>query len=266
MSGVQLQWLGQAGFIISDGTTTVAVDPFLSDYPGRLRLPPVTPAELAGCDAILVSHEHADHLDLPTLAAARQAGMTAPIFVPRPLRDEVVASGIAEPVIATQPGQTHSIGNNARVHTVAALHGRDVSDAYTYGTEISHGDVRYVGYILEIGEHRIYHSGDSLDYPELAAILHQRAVTVALVPINGRDALRESLNLVGNMNVGEVVDLLKRAHIPAVVPMHYDMFPNNLGPVGEFVALASSQLPRMNILVPGLGGTILLPPHTDPRK
>ncbi|MFR5890805.1 MAG: MBL fold metallo-hydrolase, partial [Lachnospiraceae bacterium] len=71
-------YIGQAGFIISDGTVSVAVDPYLSYSVDlaietgdgkwtRLYAPPVMPDELSFLDFVFISHDHLDHADPETI-------------------------------------------------------------------------------------------------------------------------------------------------------------------------------------------------------
>lgn len=72
-----LTWLGHASFLIQLDGRRVLTDPFLSDYaspmppfgPKRFAPPPLHPARLPAVDVLLVSHNHYDHLDLPTIEA-----------------------------------------------------------------------------------------------------------------------------------------------------------------------------------------------------
>ncbi|HEX2299472.1 MAG TPA: MBL fold metallo-hydrolase, partial [Pseudonocardiaceae bacterium] len=76
-----LVWLGHASFLLRLGGRTVAVDPVLSERilgagrrltpPGLDRLPPL--------DLLLISHNHYDHLDVPTVRALpRDTRVVAP--------------------------------------------------------------------------------------------------------------------------------------------------------------------------------------------
>jgi N-acyl-phosphatidylethanolamine-hydrolysing phospholipase D len=66
-----LTWLGHASFLIRTGGFAILTDPFLSDYASpvaglgpRRYVPPGLPIEaLPTLDAIVVSHNHYDHLD-----------------------------------------------------------------------------------------------------------------------------------------------------------------------------------------------------------
>ena len=58
-----LTWLGQMGLKVRIGGTTVFVDYFASDHPGRQVAPPIPAEEVAGVDAFLGTHDHLDHID-----------------------------------------------------------------------------------------------------------------------------------------------------------------------------------------------------------
>ena len=65
---MNIRWIGQSGYILSDGNTTVCIDPYLSDavnrVAGRKRLVPcVISPENVCADAIICTHNHLDHLD-----------------------------------------------------------------------------------------------------------------------------------------------------------------------------------------------------------
>ena len=72
-----LTWLGHAAFLIRTGGKTILTDPYLTDYaspttlrgPKRFVPPGISIARLPPVDAIVLSHNHYDHLDLRTLDA-----------------------------------------------------------------------------------------------------------------------------------------------------------------------------------------------------
>jgi L-ascorbate metabolism protein UlaG (beta-lactamase superfamily) len=82
-------WLGHACFLLRLGGKTVLLDPFLSEFAGpRPRLgprrfaPPALPVErLPPIDLLVVSHNHYDHLDTPTIEALAGRGSIA-VVVP----------------------------------------------------------------------------------------------------------------------------------------------------------------------------------------
>jgi L-ascorbate 6-phosphate lactonase len=247
--------LGQAGFDVTSGTTRLVIDPFLSDYPGRLLPAGTIPEELAQADAILVTHEHEDHLDLPALAAMPPSATV--VIVPAPLVATVRAALPGRAVVAARVNESMTVGD-ATVIPIPALHGLRAKDGYGFHAD-GEGEHPYVGYVVRLAGTTLFHAGDGLDYPDLATTLKRLGVTLALLPINGRDADREALDIVGNMDAQEAVDLVVRAGVRCVIPMHYDMFANNPGSVGHFVGLVTDAAPHVNVLVPGLDSPIPLP-------
>lgn len=255
-----LRRLGQAGFELESSGTRIVMDPFLSDYPGRLIDVAFGADDLAAAAAILVSHEHVDHFDAAALA--RMPESPTVLVVPEPLADRARRALPRRSIIGARAHEPLTLGGMT-VTPVPSLHGVHSSDAYSFGTGPD-GAFPYLGYVIDTGTTTIYHAGDGLDYPDLAPLLRSLGVTVALLPINGRDEQREALDIVGNMSADEAVELAVRAGVQSVVPMHYDMFANNPGPVGLFVDLLRAAAPHVHVLVPGLAGTILLPPSHNP--
>jgi L-ascorbate metabolism protein UlaG (beta-lactamase superfamily) len=97
------------------------------------------------------------------------------------------------------------------------------------------GNHLYLGYVIECGGFRLYHSGDSLAYDGLTEELGDEPFDVLFLPINGRDPAR---GVPGNMTAAEAVDLACRVRPRYVVPHHYDMFTFNTVPVATFEAEA----------------------------
>jgi L-ascorbate metabolism protein UlaG (beta-lactamase superfamily) len=108
---------------------------------------------LNGCDAILVTHEHADHVD-----ALRLAGLGVPVYAP-------AGSGIRGlTVTGVQSGETFDAAGVA----VRASGGRH---AAVYDGQ---PDCINLGYV--IGDGLLYHPGDALHVPD-------RSVETLLVPV-----------------------------------------------------------------------------------
>jgi L-ascorbate metabolism protein UlaG (beta-lactamase superfamily) len=169
----------------------------------------------------------------------------------------VIAAGVpSNRVHGLQPGiPFHALG--LTVHAVPARHGIHVADAYSFGRELSDGAVRFLGYVIESDGVSVYHAGDTVDYDELADRLRSYRVGVALLPINGRNSERESLDIVGNLEPEEAADLLRRASIPVVLPMHYDMFARNLGRPDRLVGELMSDSTK-TVIVPAIGRPFVL--------
>ena len=263
-NGVTLWWLGQSGFVLAAGRTRIAIDPYLSEDERRTVAPACAPEALASMDAILVTHEHTDHMDLPSLARSAAVGAGPTIVLPAPVADQAVRGGVpAERLRPVQPGEHLTFGA-AEIWPLKARHGLHAPPArYDFGEADSDGLVRYLGYVVRLGGVTVFHAGDGLVYDGLADDLRAHGVEVALLPINGRDPEREARDLVGNMDEREAADLAADAGIATLVPMHYEMFAHNPGEPGRLVAYVRDVHPELTIVVPShLRGVILAPIRT----
>jgi L-ascorbate metabolism protein UlaG (beta-lactamase superfamily) len=73
-AGLRAIWFGHSSVLVEIEGVRIMTDPVLSDRvspvpigPRRMHPPPIELAELAGIDAVLISHDHYDHLDMPTI-------------------------------------------------------------------------------------------------------------------------------------------------------------------------------------------------------
>jgi L-ascorbate 6-phosphate lactonase len=246
---VEVTWLGQSGFLLRFPSANVLVDPFLSDRGERL-VPAPALESLGSIDIVAATHEHWDHLDLPAIVSLLELHPRMLVVVPLPVVDQVLDAGIAsERIRGVQPDDV-VVHRELRISSVPARHGVHVSDAYNFGTALSDGKVRYLGYVLSEEGVVVYHAGDTLLYDDQASRLAGHGVQLALLPINGRDAEREAADIVGNLSPDEAATLVAQANIPAVVPMHYDMFAGNAGNPGELVTAVAREAPDTAVLVP----------------
>jgi L-ascorbate metabolism protein UlaG (beta-lactamase superfamily) len=230
-------WLGQSGFLIKSRRGLLAVDLYLSEHLTkkyeatnrphvRMTRSPIRGDELRGVDLVLASHKHSDHLDPGTLPALL-AGSRAILVLPEAVREYAVELGLpVDRVIGIDAGDTLE-RSGFRVRAVPAAH---------EGLDTDHnGRHLYLGYVIESDGRRLYHSGDSVTFPELPAALGADPFDVLFLPINGRDPSR---GVPGNMTSAEAVDLAALIRPRHVVPHHYDMFTFNTVPIEVFQAEA----------------------------
>ncbi len=227
--------------------TSLVIDAFLSPRADRLVPPGVLPEDLAGMDAILATHEHRDHLDLPALEGLVAASPAAQVVVPSPISDLVAPLIAARRITRATVDHEIHIGE-ARVTPVPACHGRQVADAYTFGLELSGGLHRYLGYVVELAGVRVYHAGDTIRYDGMAERLRDLRVDVALLPINGRTPEREARGLVGNLDHVGAADLASDAGIPVLVPMHHDTISGNTGSADDLRAYVRKMHTALRVL------------------
>lgn len=241
--------LGQSGFVLRLADIVVVVDPFLSPNDQRLVPADESIGSTTGIDVIACTHEHRDHLDLPTLRALLAGSPSAALVVPEPVAPAVVAAGIdPSRVMPAQPSRRLQFGQVV-IDSVAARHGVHVADAYTSGEELSDGLVRYLGYIFAAPGIVLYHAGDTIMYVGLAESLGPYDIDVAMLPINGRDRAREERDMVGNLGPEEAVALAVAAGADLLIPMHYDMYAHNSGRPEDLIAYGRANGYRVSIAV-----------------
>jgi L-ascorbate 6-phosphate lactonase len=243
-------WYGQAGFRLAAGESRVLIDPFFTDRPDRRYRPPAAAPDFADITLVLCTHEHVDHLDLPFLREFCAVNAAATIVVPAPVVEVAAAAGVGrDRLTGAAPGEDLSVGG-VTVHPVPALHGMGGDQPVVYEFAPGGGPVRFLGYVVEIGGIRFYHAGDGLVYPELPTALAALAPDVLMLPINGRDHMRESAGIVGNMNETEAAWLCAQLGASYVIPMHYDAIEGNTGDPGHFAAMAHRSGSAAAIVIP----------------
>jgi L-ascorbate metabolism protein UlaG (beta-lactamase superfamily) len=244
---IRFHWLGQSGFVIETSGVAALLDPWFS--PHQLRLHPApNPGELPdSVEWLFVTHEHADHLDLPAIPALLARYPRIHIVVPTPLMGRVRDVAPQATITGVQPGDDVTV-EGLRVHVVPAWHGVTVADGYTEGPPGK--PAPYVGYVLTIGTVSIYHAGDTIAAQSLIETLRTLAVDVALLPINGRDFFRESAGILGNLDAREAVRLASVIGAQFLIPMHHDMVRGNTARAGEVVDAVDELGLPIQVIVP----------------
>jgi len=250
--------LGQSGFGLVSEDVRVLIDPFISPRPDRIAAAAVDPRDLVGVTAVLATHEHADHLDLPAWAVIAAMSPAAVFVVPDPLVTPVSGSGVpGDRVIGARIGSPIRLGA-ARATPVPARHAVHVDDGYSLGEDGDDGP-RWVGYVVELGGVRVYHAGDTLAHERIVGSVRPLAPDVALLPINGRDAERERRDIVGNLTPDEAACLARDMSVQLAVPMHFDAIQGNTGRPEAFVRAMRRRHPSASVWVPGVGDGIIWP-------
>jgi L-ascorbate 6-phosphate lactonase len=248
----RVTWLGQAGFRFDLGDSSLVVDPWVS--PQENRLIPTPPLDLAadGVTALLITHEHFDHLDLGFLPTFLERSPTATVVLPEALVGLVDGVVPKSQIVTVNPQDIVEVGR-IEIDVAPAIHGVTMDDAYGDGSSLG-GGPRFVGYVFR-GRPCIYVAGDTIVTDDVANALSRLEIDVALLPINGRDAEREAQGIVGNMDAGEAVELALAIGATRLLPYHWDGYAGNTVSPGTVVDAAAA---RIEVVVPARFGAVTL--------
>ena len=251
---VAFWWLGQHSVAVKFGGAVVYFDPYLSPNPRRNVPPLLRPEEIRHAAVVLGTHDHADHIDRPSLPALLAASPQASLLVPGLVKDALCREAClpADRVVGMDAGRTVEIGG-VRVSAVAAAHEFLDRDPET-------GRFPYLGYVVQGNGVTVYHAGDTCIYPGMHEELAPFDLDLAFLPINGRDAARYARHCIGNMTYQEAVDLAGFLRPRLTVPMHFDMFPGNTADPEPFRAYLDVKYPDLKCCVPQHGVRTICPP------
>lgn len=231
-----LWWLGQSGFLLQWNGKKILIDPYLSDSLTkkyavtdkphvRMSELVVRPGLLKNISIVTSSHNHTDHLDAETLLPVLKNNPGIKFIIPEANRDFVAERLQCEKKfpVGLNDGKSVTL-EGFTFHGIPAKHNEIERD--------ENGNCRYMGYVIEFGNYKIYHSGDTLWFNEMVDLLKPFEVDVALLPINGNDPARK---VAGNLNCREAAELAKAIKAQCVIPCHYDMFTFNTADVNDFI-------------------------------
>ena len=178
---INVTWFGHASFLITDGDRRVYIDPF------------VLPPNPKKADIVLVTHEHFDHFNADKIRSLRPDDVVGPFGVTSKM-----------PGIETKAGDSHKFGN-IKIRAVEAYN----NNKFRSPGKVFHPRGLGVGYVVEINDLDIYHSGDTDDTKEMREM---ESVDIVLLPIGGTYT----------MNVHEASAAAAAFKPRFVVPMHYN--------------------------------------------
>jgi L-ascorbate metabolism protein UlaG (beta-lactamase superfamily) len=194
---MDIRWLGHSAFTLTDGSTTVLVDPFLTGNPKA----PVS-AEEVEADVILLTHGHGDHYG-DVVDVAKRTGAT--VLAITEIAGELDGLGV-DNVVNPNLGGTVTF-DWGWVKLVPAWHTSTTPNG-TVSTP--------AGLLIHLGGKLVYHLGDTALFSDLQLIGRRgNRVDVALVPIGGHFT----------MDRFDAVTAVELVQPFQVIPCHYGTFP-----------------------------------------
>ena len=153
-------WLGHAttllevdGYrLLTDPVWSARFSPSLSVGPQRLHPPPLALEALPALDAVVISHDHYDHLDMPTVRALARS-QRAPFLVPLGVGAHLREWGIPDSrIVELDWGSSTRIGELTLVCTPAR---------HFSGRFLSRNNTLWASWTIIGPQHRAFFGGDS---------------------------------------------------------------------------------------------------------
>jgi L-ascorbate metabolism protein UlaG (beta-lactamase superfamily) len=192
---MDIRFLGHAAFALEHDGKTVLIDPFLTGNPVA-----AASADDVAADAILLTHGHGDHFG-DTVAIAKRTGapVVAIVEIARELEEEGIQA-IDPNMGGTVELEWGSVQLTPAWHTSTTPKGTVNVPA---------------GLVIEMGDKRIYHLGDTALFSDLALPKRRGRLDVALMCIGGHYTMDRFDGVVAAEFVGA----------DQVIPCHYNTFP-----------------------------------------
>jgi L-ascorbate metabolism protein UlaG (beta-lactamase superfamily) len=230
-----LTWLGHSCAAIQIDDALVVTDPVLRSRIFHLRRKDtVDPAGLDGVDAILVSHIHHDHLDLPSLGRLDRG---AQVLVPAGAGGLLRRRGFRF-VREVAPEDEVDLGA-VRVRVTHAEHAA--------GFRVGTGKTQPVGYVIA-GTRTVYFAGDTDLFQGMGAL---GRIDVALLPVAGWGPRLPA----GHLDPAGAVGALELIEPRVAIPIHWGTYAPWRPPRGDdapakaFAELAASIVPAVDVRV-----------------
>lgn len=204
--GVDIKWLGHDTFKVKN-SQIIYFDPY--------QIKPQEPA-----DIILVSHEHFDHCSKEDIKKIihRQTVIVASSLCRSKIDD--LKTNVSQ-IIYFYPYQKITV-NGVDIEAVPAYNvNKFRSPGVPYHPKESNG----LGYIVKIGNVKIYHAGDTDFIPEMAKL---KDIDIALLPVSGTYV----------MTAEEAAEAAKAIKPKVAVPMHYGSIVGSIRDAEKFQELA----------------------------
>jgi L-ascorbate metabolism protein UlaG (beta-lactamase superfamily) len=192
---MDIRFLGHAAFALEHDGKTVLIDPFLTGNPKAAA----SAADIAA-DAILLTHGHGDHYG-DTVDIAKRTG--APVVAITEIAGEIAEEGIETNDV--------NIGGTAEYDWGSV----QLTQAFHTSTTPKGTVSPPAGLVIELGDKRIYHLGDTALFSDLALPKRRGRIDVALMCIGGHYTMDRFDAVVAAEFVGA----------DQIIPCHYDTFP-----------------------------------------
>ena len=228
-TGVQFVWLGQSGFLFVVDGYFILVDPYLSNFleeneeglpysHKRLMENLLDESLYKKIDLFIASHDHPDHIDPQLVKDLVKINEKVIFAAPAGCFALLKELGVKEEkIVKLSPKERFTFKNCLTIESFPAAH--PVAD---FDSE----SVKALSYKFAFGSKSILFAGDTTVYPMWSEWVANSKWDLMLLPVNGRDPIKEANGIVGNMNLMEAIAVALKNRA-TLLGTHYDMFAFN---------------------------------------
>ena len=230
---MKLTWLGHSAFRIELGAAHILIDPFLKGNP---RFDLDFDALTAGATHIVITHGHDDHIgDAAEIAQKTGAQIVSSFEVCMFLNGQGAQNINPGNIGGALPCGAFSVALTPALHSSCTM---------DEGKPVYLGNPAGVVILPQSGP-RVYHSGDTSAFSDMALIHELYQPEIGLLPVGDRFTMD-----------GKAAALAARRYFDFsdVVPMHYGTFPIIDQTPEKFVAAMQGAKPRIHM--PAIGETL----------
>jgi L-ascorbate metabolism protein UlaG (beta-lactamase superfamily) len=218
--GLYVTWLGHSTAIIEIEGRRILIDPVWSERcspsrlvgPKRLHEPPIALRELPPIDAILISHDHYDHLDMPTIRHLVDL-QAAPFLVPLGVGAHLERWGVPATRIIELDWNERS--------TVAGIEFIATAARHFSGRGLTRDETLWSSWVIAGPTRKAFYSGDTGYFPGFATIGEEHGpFDVALVQVGAYGDAWPDIHMVPEDGVATHVDV--RGGL--MIPVHWATF------------------------------------------
>ena len=213
-------WLGHATVLLEVSGHWVLTDPVWSDRvspsatvgPRRHHPVPMELADLPPLSAILISHDHYDHLDMASIDALVHH-QDAPIVVPLGVSAHLRRWGVPENrIVELDWGQSHRVGDL----TLTCTEARHFS-----GRGFTRNTTLWSSWVAAAGDRRVFFGGDTGYTPAFTDIGHEHGpFDLTVLPIGAYDRRWRDVH----MDPAEAVQCHLDVRGGVLLPIHWATF------------------------------------------
>ncbi|MDP3850571.1 MAG: MBL fold metallo-hydrolase [Luteolibacter sp.] len=219
-AGWRAVWLGHASFLLQGCGVSLLIDPVFSDFCAPLPFPslrrkvppPCDLTDLPPIDAVLLTHSHYDHLDLPTL---RILGPSTRLWVPEGHAAWLRKKGFTA-VEEVRWNESFTLHPHLRITATPAQH-------FTARSLHDRDRAHWCGWRIDSPQGSLWHAGDSGYCPAFREIGERHGpVDLGMIPI-GAYQPRHIMQAM-HLNPEEAVRVFLETRCRHAIAIHWGTF------------------------------------------